>query len=188
MITPPVPTRPRLGMAFQHRHVGLYGGSFNPVHDGHLHVAQTALRAARLDALVWLVSPHNPLKSTDELADYDQRLAAVRQMARHRRFYVSDAEAQLGTRYSIDTIIRLQMLYPRTQFSFVMGADSFASLHLWRDWRRLMARLPILVVARPGYDRAALCSPAARGGRAWRFVSAPHKNISSTSIRRVEIE
>ena len=170
-------------MAFQHRHVGLYGGSFNPVHDGHLHVAQTALRAVRLDALVWLVSPHNPLKQAADLADYDQRLVAVRQMARHPRFYVSDAEAQLGTRYSIDTVTRLQALYPRTRFSFVMGADSFAGLHLWRDWRALMQRVPILVVARPGYDRAALSSPAAHGGRGWRFLPARHHPQSSTALR-----
>ena len=175
---------PRLGSIFDRPRVGLYGGSFNPVHAGHGHVAETALRALALDAVVWLVSPGNPLKDPGELADYDARLAATRAMARNTRFYVSDAERQLGTRYTIDTVTALQRLHPRTRFTLVMGADGFAHLHHWKDWKTLMHRVPIAVIARPGWDRAALTSPAAQSTLGtWRFIPAPHHAHASRAIR-----
>lgn len=187
---------PRLGTAFMAPTVGLYGGSFNPVHEGHLHVAQTALKALGLHRVVWLVSPHNPLKQAADLADYQTRLEGAKAFARNPKFYVSDAEAVLGTQYSMDTVTRLQALYPRTRFVFVMGADSFASLHLWKDWRGLMDRVPMAVVSRPGYGRAALLSRAAQyrarvSGRQiltgslprWCYIGGREHSASSTALR-----
>src|ERR1700749_4628063 len=82
--------------------VGLYGGSFNPAHEGHAHVAETARRRGRLDRVIWLVSPQNPLKSSDELAPLAARMASARSFARGRGMIVSDAESQLSSQYTID--------------------------------------------------------------------------------------
>ena len=84
--------------------VGLYGGSFNPAHEGHAHVAETARRRLQLDRVIWLVSPQNPLKAAHETAPLETRLAAARAIARGRSMIVSDAETRLGSQYTIDTI------------------------------------------------------------------------------------
>src|SRR5271156_3943222 len=77
--------------------VGLYGGSFNPAHEGHAHVAETARRRLRLDRVIWLVSPQNPLKPTHETADLAERMAGARSLARGPNMIVSDAETRFGS-------------------------------------------------------------------------------------------
>ncbi len=175
---------PDLGLVFERPRVGLYGGSFNPVHAGHVHVARSALRRLDLEAIVWLVSPHNPLKNIADLGDYQVRVQAARAFVVDPQFHVSDAEHQLSTQFTIDTVKALQGLYPKTAFTLIMGADSFATLHLWRDWQDLMVRIPIAVVARLGFDDAARDCPAAvfTGGR-WQFLDEPHCVQSSTALR-----
>ena len=129
--------------------VGLFGGSFDPPHEGHLHAAETALNRLGLDRVVWLVSPGNPLKPArgDDLA---RRTSAARQVARGRRMIVSDIEAGLHTRYTIDTVRALKRRHPGVRFVWVMGADNLLQFHRWRGWAELFEELPIAVVARPG--------------------------------------
>jgi len=88
--------------------VGLYGGSFNPAHEGHAHVAETAKRRLRLDRMIWLVSPQNPLKSGHETADLAERMAGARALAKGPGMIVSDIEGQLGSAYTIDTVRALK--------------------------------------------------------------------------------
>src|SRR5882757_11127922 len=83
--------------------VGLYGGSFNPAHEGHAHVAETARRKLNLDRVIWLVSPQNPLKAAHETADLAERMASARGLAKGPGMIVSDAETRLGSAYTIDT-------------------------------------------------------------------------------------
>ncbi|MFN7535555.1 MAG: adenylyltransferase/cytidyltransferase family protein, partial [Brevundimonas sp.] len=83
--------------------VGLFGGSFNPAHEGHRHVAETALRRLDLDRVVWLVSPQNPLKRADETAPLAARMASARALATGPAMIVSDLETRIGTRWTIDT-------------------------------------------------------------------------------------
>src|SRR5204863_713037 len=90
--------------------VGLFGGSFNPPHEGHAHVARTALRQLGLDRVIWLVSPGNPLKGAP--APLAGRLAAVRRFAAGPKMIVSDVEARLGVRYTIDTVRAFQRRFP----------------------------------------------------------------------------
>ncbi|RME63509.1 MAG: nicotinic acid mononucleotide adenylyltransferase, partial [Alphaproteobacteria bacterium] len=82
------------------RRVGLFGGSFNPPHDGHLHAARQAMKALRLDAIWWLVAPQNPLKDRHDMAPLPARLAAARRQARHPRIFVTAVERRLATRYT----------------------------------------------------------------------------------------
>ena len=147
--------------------VGLYGGSFNPAHEGHAHVAETARRRLQLDRVIWLVSPQNPLKAAHETAPLETRLAAARAIARGRSMIVSDAETRLGSQYTIDTLQALKARFPGVDFVWIMGADSLASFHRWRGWTQIMAQVPVAVVSRPWISLKSRSSPAAR-----RFASA----------------
>ncbi len=142
--------------------VGLFGGSFNPAHEGHAHVAETARRRLGLDRVIWLVSPQNPLKSSHETAPLADRVAQTRQYARGRAMVVSDAETRLGSQYSIDSIRALKARFPGVHFVWIMGADSLASFHRWRGWTQIMDEVPVAVVSRPWISLKSRFSPAAR--------------------------
>lgn len=182
--------------------IGLFGGSFNPPHKGHVALSISALRRLRLDRVWWLVSPRNPLKDPSEISDFDERLAAARALVNPPRIIVTDIEQRLGTRTTAQTLRGLAPLLRRGCFVWLMGADSFAGLHRWNDWRDIPATLPLAVFDRPGFSQAALHSPAARtlalcriderdAARlpfcrppAWVFLRQRHRPESSTAIRR----
>jgi nicotinate-nucleotide adenylyltransferase len=185
--------------------VGLYGGSFNPVHGGHAHVANTALRRLGLDRVIWLVSPQNPLKSATDTAALDERLAETARLAGRwapgPSMIVSDLERRIGTRYSIDSVRWLKARFPRVRFVWIMGADGLAHFHFWRGWAALAREVPIAVVSRPGVALRSRTSPLARrfaafrvpasaartlAGRtppAWAYLDAPYDFTSSTALR-----
>ncbi len=181
--------------------VGLYGGSFNPVHVGHLHVARTALRRLGLDRVIWLVSPQNPLKRNAGTADLDARLAETRRLAHGPSMIISDIERRIGTRYTLDTVRWLKARFPRVWFVWIMGADSLASFHQWRGWVAIAREVPIVVISRPGAATRSRFSPLARrfassrlasGAAAtlaahrppaWIYLPAPFHLVSSTALR-----
>ncbi len=185
--------------------VGLYGGSFNPVHGGHAHVANTALQRLGLDRVIWLVSPQNPLKSPEATAALDERLAQTAllaaQWAAGPSMIVSDLERRIGTRYSIDTVRWLKARFPGVRFVWIMGADGLADFHLWRGWGAFAREIPIAIVSRPGVATRSRSSPLARrlaafripasaartlAGRtppAWVYLDAPYDFTSSTALR-----
>ena len=158
-------------MTSRSRITGLLGGSFNPAHRGHLRISRFALEALGLDEIWWLVSPGNPLKPEQGMALLAARVKAAEQLARRAPIKVTAIEQRLGTRYTIDTVRALRRRYPRRRFIWLMGADNLAQFHRWKDWRAIAREIPIAVVARPGYDAAALASPA----MAWlrRFRTSP---------------
>lgn len=141
--------------------VGIYGGSFDPVHRAHRHVARTALKRLDLDRIWWLVSPGNPLKAHAP-ASLETRAEAIRAAMPEPRHVVSTLEARLNTRTTIDLITHLQQRYPRVHFVWIMGADGLANFHHWKDWQHIANRMPICVIARPGSAIKARLSPAAR--------------------------
>jgi nicotinate-nucleotide adenylyltransferase len=147
------PLRPR---------IGLFGGSFNPPHQGHRHASLVALRRLRLDAVWWLVTPGNPLKDPGGLAPLEARVRAAVSLEGHPRIHVTTLETRLGTRFTADTLRAILRRYPGVYFVWIMGADNLVQFHLWRDWKEIFARVAIAVVARPGYGLKALASPAAR--------------------------
>lgn len=185
----------RPGMA-----VGLLGGSFDPAHAGHVHVTRAALSRFGLDRVVWLASPGNPLKARGP-APLARRLEEARRLMRHPRVLVTGLEAELGTRYTADTVAALVRAYPGVRFVWLMGADNLATLHLWDDWRTILRKVPVGVLARPGQRMAALNAPAARAFRAarlptsrsrllaravppaWVFANIPLRHESSTALR-----
>jgi nicotinate-nucleotide adenylyltransferase len=142
--------------------IGLLGGSFNPAHDGHLHIARQALRHARLDQLWLMVSPGNPLKPLAGMAPFAERLASAAALTANRRLIATDIEQRLHLHYTAETLATLRRRFPRAQFVWIMGADNLIQLPRWGRWRRILATMPLLVMPRPGLTRAALSSHAAR--------------------------
>ena len=179
--------------------VGLLGGSFDPAHEGHVHITREAIRRVGLDRVWWLVSPGNPLKSRQP-APMALRIERAREMlADDPRVVVSDLEARVGTRATIDTIRRLKAIYPGVRFVWIMGSDNLVQFHRWSRWRSILAEVPVAVMARPGAGLAARMSVAARAYRsyqlaraeglgarlppAWCFVNLPLNSASSSQIR-----
>ena len=142
------------------KRIGLLGGSFNPAHRGHRRISLAAIDALGLDEVWWVVSPGNPLKGGKEMAPFEARLESARAMARRAPIRVSDFEARAGTRYTIDTVGKLLRHHPSDRFIWLMGADTVAQFHQWKAWRRLVRRLPIAVISRPGYEGPARAARA----------------------------
>jgi len=142
------------------RRVGLLGGSFNPAHPGHLHVSLEALKRLDLDEVWWLVSPQNPLKTARGMASFAQRLEGAAQLARHPRIRVLDLEGRLGTRYTVDTLAKLERRFPHTRFVWLMGADILIQLRRWKRWPEIFGRTAVAVFARPTYCLKALAEIA----------------------------
>src|SRR3546814_7917302 len=114
---------------------GLLGGSFNPAHGGHRAISLNAIDALDLGELWWLVSPGNPLKPKAGMAPLPARLASARRMAGRSPIRATAIEAELGTRYTVDTLKKLIRLHPNRRFIWIMGADNLVQLTQSRDWR-----------------------------------------------------
>lgn len=182
--------------------IGLFGGSFNPPHDGHRLVSRQALKRLHLDALWWLVSPANPLKDAGELKPLADRIAAARALIDHPRVHVTGFEAARGFGYSYLTLEFLRRTLPDRKFVWIMGADNLAGFHRWERWRAIARLVPIAVYVRPGSSRRAPFSRAATALAGYRIEEsdAPHladmappawvylhgimSEISSTALRQ----
>ena len=180
--------------------IGLLGGSFNPAHEGHRHVATLARKRLRLDQVWLMVSPGNPLKPRAGMAPLADRLAGATALGDGRRLLATTIEAALGTRYSVDTLRLLRRRFPRARFVWIMGADLLTQLPRWRRWREIVHHLPFAVLPRPGHTARALAGQAARHLRGerrpaheapvlsrsragWVFLPAPGNPASATAIR-----
>jgi nicotinate-nucleotide adenylyltransferase len=186
--------------------VGVFGGSFNPAHDGHAHVAETAQRRLGLDRVIWLVSPQNPLKDARDSAPLADRLESARRAARMaasgRSMIVSDFETRVGTHWTVDTLRTLVERHPGVRFVWLMGSDNLASFHRWRGWTDIMRLMPMAVIARPGSLLDSRTAPAASrfadarvsaakarllpdmAAPAWTYLTAPLNPRSSTALRQ----
>ncbi len=183
--------------------MGVLGGSFNPAHEGHLHVARLALQRLRLDQVWLLVSPGNPLKPSDGMAPMAERLDSARGIADGRRIVATAIEGRLHTRYTFDTLRSLRMRFPRVGFVWLMGADNLVQLPRWQHWIGIAATMPFAVMPRPTYNQRALSGqaaqrlrPALRDARegpllaglpapAWTFLPARQNPASATAIREL---
>lgn len=160
--------------------IGLFFGSFNPVHIGHLIIANYMATQTDLERVWLVVSPHNPLKLKKTLAnDYD-RLHLVRLgIGDNLLLEASNVEFSLPKpSYTIDTLAFLHEKYPQHDFALIMGSDNLASLHLWKNYERLLEQNDIYVYNRPSDEPG----PFATHPRV-RICEAPMLNISSTYIR-----
>ncbi len=182
--------------------IGLLGGSFNPAHEGHRHIARLAMQRLRLDQVWLLVSPGNPLKPVSGMASLAERLASANIIADGRRIIATDIERHLHTRYTLDTLRALKRRFPRVKFVWLMGADNLAQLPRWRDWMGIARIVPFAVLPRPTYSAAARAGQAARRlaparrttrqstmlaecvAPAWVFLDGRENQLSATALRQ----
>lgn len=171
--------------------IGLFGGSFNPVHHGHLMAAQSALETFDLSQVWFVPSRVAPHKTQPRQADPDHRLAMLRLATEHNLdFDVCDEEIRRGgVSYTVDTVERLRSRHPRTRFSFIVGSDTLADLHGWKDIGRLLTLCDIVTIARPGFDLNTLGANALNLPPPWpekllaRAAAGVRMDISSSDIR-----
>lgn len=161
--------------------IGLLGGSFNPAHGGHRRISLFAREALGLDEVWWLVSPGNPLKPAQGMARLAARVASARRQARRVPIRVTALEREFGTRFTVDTLRAVRRRWPKHRFVWLMGADNLGQFHRWRDWRGIARAMPIAVIARPGYDGAAVASPAMAWLRRYRRSAASFRNRAEWS-------
>ncbi|MCY4259769.1 MAG: nicotinate-nucleotide adenylyltransferase [Rhodobacteraceae bacterium] len=180
--------------------IGILGGSFDPAHAGHRHVTLWALHKFQLDAVLWLISPGNPIKP-EPFYSYASRVQRARAIARHPRIIISTLEECRSLTYTVDTITLLKRTNPHCRFLWLMGSDNLPDFHRWHAWRTLTGLVSIGVLERPAYRVAACTSIAARAlaccrvpkdaaptlarltPPAWTLVNIPLNPVSSTMVR-----
>ncbi len=144
------PPNLRDGSRWNGLRIGLLGGSFNPAHEGHRHIARLAMAEYDLDFVWWLVTPQNPLKGRQDMAPYEERFSSVeRIIAGHPRMMATHLERDLGTNFTFETVSGLLKHFPRTDFTFICGMDNALIFHKWDRWRQLARLITILFIARP---------------------------------------
>lgn len=161
--------------------IGIYSGSFNPIHHGHVMLANYLVEFSDLDELWFVVSPQNPLKKKEDLLDDADRLKMVQlAIGADPRFHVSDVELHLPTpSFTINTLTTLSEQYPDFQFVFICGMDSLQNLHRWREYQRILDNYKLLVFPRAGYDGGELVDhPSVT------ILKTPILEVSSTFIRQ----
>lgn len=161
--------------------VGLYFGSFNPIHHGHLLIASYMLQHAGLDQVWFVVSPQNPLKRSGALLNEYHRLHLVRLAVEgEKQLKASDIEFKLPKpSYTVDTLTYLEEKYPGEEFAVIMGSDSFQNLPKWKNYQWLLQHYPVYVYRRPGHEKL----PEYPDAKAIQIMDAPLLPISSTEIR-----
>jgi nicotinate-nucleotide adenylyltransferase len=143
--------------------IGILGGSFNPAHEGHRHIALAALKRLGLSAVWLMVSPGNPLKAQDGMGAFGDRLASAAVIAGgHPRIVPTDIEARIGTRYTRHSLATLRRRFRRARLVWLMGADNHVQIPRWQGWTTIFGMVPVVVFPRPGWTRAALAGLATR--------------------------
>jgi nicotinate-nucleotide adenylyltransferase len=184
--------------------IGLFGGSFNPAHDGHLHLADMARRQLGLAEIWWLVSPQNPLKDSQGMAPLRARLDGARHLvAGHRHIRVIAPEVEFGTTLTHKTLAQLRRRCPRHRFCWLMGADNLVGFASWQRHDVVARTMPIAVIDRPGYSYQALsngrlllrsrlssrrlAAATLRGpgtAPSWCFIAGRRHHASATALRQ----
>lgn len=167
--------------------IGIYGGSFNPIHIGHTSLAQSLVEQKIVDEVWLLVSPMNPLKQSanPDILDYAERLHIARLATEGMNgIRVSDFENSLPIpSYMVNTLSELTKAYPQHQFSLIIGADNWSDFHKWYKWKDILTSYPIIIYRRPGYDLDTT-SDAVQSAKSITIADTPLYPISSTQIRQ----
>jgi nicotinate-nucleotide adenylyltransferase len=160
-------------------HIGLYFGSFNPIHTGHLIIANHIIANTEIDKVWFVVSPHNPLKEAHSLLNEYDRLHLVNlAIEDNPKFRASNVEFHLPKpSYTIDTLTYLAEKFPLERFSIIMGSDSFQNIHRWKNFEQLTSRYTFIVYNRPGFE------VKETHGADLTILKAPLLDISATYIR-----
>lgn len=161
-------------------HIGLYFGSFNPIHIGHLIIANHIVSHTEVDKVWFVISPHNPLKDAHSLLNEYDRLHLVElAIAQNPKMRASNVEFHLPKpSYTIDTLTYLSEKFPLEKFSVIMGSDGFQNIHRWKNFEQLLAQYSIIIYTRPGFEIKET------HGANLTILDAPLLDISSTYLRK----
>lgn len=182
------------------RHIGLFGGSFNPVHSGHLLAAVAVCQQLELDQLRFLPAAQSPFKDRPELSDAHRLAMLKRALANHSALTIDARELDnAGPSYTVDTLKSLAKDFPGDNFYLIIGMDTWREFEHWRDWQTIIERCHLVVTSRPGYSNTPLPTDwearletdvarlkMSKAGKLI-FVSVPASNAASSDIRdRIE--
>lgn len=165
--------------------VGLMGGSFNPPHKGHVDAAKTALKALKLDRVLWLVCPQNPLK-TEKPLPAQKRIALIKELTSHPRFIPTALEEEFNLKVTIETIQFLTKRYPHVTFYFITGSDNIETMPKWDKWKQLFNLCHWAIIARPDNILNARFLKAYKTKTSYKKYYINHRlnNLSSTMLRK----
>lgn len=171
------------------RRIGIMGGTFNPIHFGHLMLAEQAYQEFSLDEVIFLPSGRPPHKRAEILSDTDRKEMILLAIQDNSHFSFSSLELEReGTTYTVDTMVQLKERYPRDDFYFIVGADSFFSLENWHSPRQLFSQTRFLVATRNGHGKKELERHKNRLEEWYdakvEFLDFPNMDISSSAIRK----
>ncbi len=160
--------------------IGLFFGSFNPVHNGHLMLANYIVEFTDLDSIWFVVSPQNPFKIQQSMLDEKHRLEMLELAVRNEpRFEVCDIEFHMPKpSYTIDTLMQLSKLHPDTDFYLICGMDNLTNFHRWKNYQAILDNYHLLVYPRKGYVGGELLNH-----KSVQLIEAPEIEVSSTFIR-----
>ncbi|GHT48873.1 putative nicotinate-nucleotide adenylyltransferase [Bacteroidia bacterium] len=160
--------------------IGILPGSFNPVHVGHLAIANYLAEYEGFDQIWFLITPQNPLKSKNELMDQNLRLEMLQKSVEgYDKFVISTIEWNMPQpSYTINTLQKLRVTYPQDTFELIIGSDNWATFHRWKDYQLILKNFKVLIYPRRGSDRIQLHHPNVQLCK-----GAPKIEISSTFIR-----
>ncbi len=182
--------------------VGLLGGSFNPAHEGHLHISLEAIKRLNLDMVIWLVSPQNPLKPAHIYKSLAERVNQAKRIAKHPKIKISTIEESFRNNYTYNTLRRIISMHPDTEFVWLMGLDNMQNFTQWYRWKDIISLLPIVI-----FDRGNEIYKTLKGKVAAKFeknciinsnynealeanslylMRIKKNNLSSTMIRRLQ--
>ena len=163
--------------------IGLYFGSFNPIHIGHLVIANHMAEYSDLDQIWFVVTPHNPFKKKSSLLDNHQRLEMVYQATKdYTKLKASDIEFNLPQpNYTVNTLAHLQEKHPNYEFALIMGEDNLKSFHKWKNYEVILENHDIYVYPRISENKV---ETQFEGHKKIHLVHAPIMQLSSTFIRK----
>ncbi len=180
--------------------IGLLGGSFDPAHPGHLYISNKIINILGLNQLWWLVTSQNPLKKKNQFININRRLSSSHFVNNNYKIKPQTLELTIGTKFTYDTIKKLNSIMPRVNFYWIMGTDNFHHMHKWYNWKKIFYICPIIVVNREGFSYKSLYSKASKyfwDNRvnikqikykkkfpAWTYLHIRPNSNSSTNLRK----
>jgi nicotinate-nucleotide adenylyltransferase len=162
---------------------GLFFGSFNPIHIGHLAIANYIVEYTDIQQLWFVVSPQNPFKKKASLLDNYQRLEMLHlAIGKNEKYWASDIEFGLPVpSYTIDTLAYIKDKYPKREFTIIMGSDGLPTFHKWKNQQQIIRQFHRFIYPRPGFDHKEAINQGWLENSS--IVNAPQMDISSTFIR-----
>lgn len=131
--------------------VGILGGTFNPAHEGHRYISLEAIKRLKLNFVIWLVSPQNPLKTENVKGSLDKRVEIAKEVKQSNKILISDIEKYFKNNFTVNSLKRIKKIHPGVEFIWLMGADNMAQIHRWYQWKQIFKHTYVAVFDRSNF-------------------------------------